>query len=147
MFCGECQQYIVRPNGEDFCAKTGKVVPYLAERECFEARGIINNDESIKPMKETNKPQTKVCTVCGRELPIDSFPTHPKSKDGHTSTCKECHSKKLSEGQKHSQGATLKKPEPQFCKEDGLVAYDAAVLVAELRARGYDVKCTKTIEL
>jgi len=38
---------------------------------------------------EANKP-TKVCTGCGRELPLWAFNLNNHSKDGHMSICKEC---------------------------------------------------------
>lgn len=43
---------------------------------------------------EENKPQTKVCNCCGRELPVDQFGKHAKTKDGLQPICKECRSKK-----------------------------------------------------
>lgn len=34
---------------------------------------------------------TKICTKCGRELPIDAFPYRNKAKNIRRSNCKECH--------------------------------------------------------
>ncbi len=36
--------------------------------------------------------ETKVCTKCGRELPIDQFNFRDKKKGTRRSECKECHS-------------------------------------------------------
>lgn len=36
--------------------------------------------------------ETKICTKCKRELPIDSFPFRDKSKGTRRANCKECHS-------------------------------------------------------
>jgi hypothetical protein len=36
--------------------------------------------------------ETKVCTKCGRGLPLSSFDLMPKSKDGRKGQCKECRS-------------------------------------------------------
>ncbi len=33
----------------------------------------------------------KVCKGCGRELPLNQFPIHRRSKDGHTGICHDCH--------------------------------------------------------
>lgn len=39
---------------------------------------------------ETTATTTKVCKVCGRELPIDEFYKSPTSADGHYNQCKSC---------------------------------------------------------
>ena len=36
--CGECASYRLMPNCENICDKTGKVVPFLAQKECFETK-------------------------------------------------------------------------------------------------------------
>ena len=36
--------------------------------------------------------ETKVCARCGRELPVEEFNKHAKSKDGLQPYCKECQS-------------------------------------------------------
>jgi hypothetical protein len=33
---------------------------------------------------------TKICSKCGRELPIDDFYKHPQMLDSHLNQCKEC---------------------------------------------------------
>lgn len=168
MVCGMCQHYHRRPDCEDFCDRTGKVVPYLAKRDCFEMKvGKTDIDENTNENKKTmseninTKPQTKVCKICGRELPIGDFPAHPKAKDGHTATCKECHSKSMSDGLKAVKGKApaepkeMKPAEPRNCdrfkpivfRKEGLAAYEDTELVKELRARGYEVECTKLIKL
>ena len=67
------------PNCENICDKTGKVVPFLAQKECFETKEI-----------EMEEKRTKVCKVCGKELPIEMFRKNIKSKDGYTDTCIDC---------------------------------------------------------
>lgn len=37
-----------------------------------------------------DKPLTKVCFKCGRELSIDNFYAHPRMADGHLNKCKDC---------------------------------------------------------
>ena len=32
----------------------------------------------------------KTCKICGCTLPLDSFPKHPRTKDGHTTICADC---------------------------------------------------------
>lgn len=36
------------------------------------------------------KPTTKVCVQCGRELPLDAFYRQPLRLDQHFNKCKEC---------------------------------------------------------
>ena len=36
--------------------------------------------------------ETKICSQCGRELPLDAFPWRDKSKGTRRANCKECHS-------------------------------------------------------
>lgn len=36
--------------------------------------------------------ETKICTKCGRELPLDAFPWRNKAAGTRRSDCKECHS-------------------------------------------------------
>ncbi len=93
--------------------------------------------------------ETKVCKTCGRELPVSAFGKHPKTKDGLQPVCSECKSKAM-KGRKLGPYKTKEaapKEEPKTLK--GLQQFEAQQLVDELRARGYQVSCTKqvTVEL
>ena len=132
------------PNCENICDKTGKVVPFLAQKECFETKEI--------EMEESKK--TKVCKVCGKELPIDMFRKNNKSKDGYTDTCIDCINVKIRAGFNKKKDVQEKpKAEEPIRLEDTIKMVDAIknipgqILVNELRERGYDVTCTKTIAL
>ena len=141
--CGECARYRLMPNCENICDKTGKVVPFLAQKECFETK---------EEMEENKK--TKVCKVCGKELPIEMFRKNIKSKDGYTDTCIECINVNIRAGFNKKKDAQ-KKPKSEEPKrlEDTIKMVDAIhsvpdqALINELRQRGYDVTCTKTIAL
>ena len=131
------------PNYENICDKTGKVVPFLAQKECFETK---------EKMEENKK--TKVCKVCGKELPIEMFRKNTKSKDGYTDTCMECINVNIRAGfNKRKDAQETPKAEEPIRLEDTIKMVDAIhnipsqVLVNELRERGYDVTCTKTIAL
>ena len=142
--CGECARYRLMPNYENICDKTGKVVPFLAQKECFETK---------EEMEENKK--TKVCKVCGKELPIEMFRKNTKSKDGYTDTCIECINVKIRAGFNKKKDAKQEKPkaEEPIMLEDTIKMVDAInsvpdqALVDELRQRGYDVTCTKIIAL
>lgn len=141
--CGECARYRLMPNYENICDKTGKVVPFLAQKECFETK---------EEMEENKK--TKVCKVCGKELPIEMFRKNTKSKDGYTDTCIECINVNIRAGFNKKKDAQKKtESEEPIRLEDTIKMVDAInsvpdqALVNELRQRGYDVTCTKTIAL
>lgn len=141
--CGECASYRLMPNCENICDKTGKVVPFLAQKECFELKEI-----------EMEEKRTKVCKVCGKELPIEMFRKNNKSKDGYTDTCFDCINVKIRAGFNKKKDAQKKpKSEEPIRLEDTIKMVDAIkntpdqALVNELRQRGYDVTCTKTIAL
>ena len=131
------------PNCENICDKTGKVVPFLAQKECFETKEI-----------EMEEKRTKVCKVCGKELPIEMFRKNTKSKDGYTDTCIDCINVKIRAGFNKKKDVQEKpKAEEPIRLEDTIKMVDAIknipgqILVNELRQRGYDVTCTKTIAL
>lgn len=139
------------PFCEDICILTGKIVPYLAQRECFVAKveqdtNLLNQDTN--KMAENANIKTKVCKVCGKELPIDQFRPNPKCKDGHLDTCYECLNNKIKETNKKKEDELVEKifgKEADVTKE--LHLYADEELVQELRERGWEVKCTKTISL
>ena len=111
-----------------------------------------------KPAKED--PKTKVCAECGEELPIEKF---HRNRWGYTKICKKCHAKKTSErvaktiaerrAEIHKKvfGDAPEAPaaEPELTDEI-IVAVKKRLkdldLVWELRERGWDVRCTKTIQ-
>ena len=131
------------PNCENICDKTGKVVPFLAQKECFETKEI-----------EMEEKRTKVCKICGKELPIEMFRKNIKSKDGYTDTCIECINANIRAGFNKKKDVQVKpKSEEPIRLEDTIKMVDDIhnipdqALVNELRQRGYDVICTKTIAL
>lgn len=159
--CGDCARYRKMPFCEDICILTGKVVPYLAQKECFVAK--VEQDTK-KLTQDNNKmaenANTKVCKVCGKELPIDQFRPNPKCKDGHLDTCYECLNKRIKETTKRKEDKVLEnicdkeKVEqadrdfpPTQDKYDRLQEYTAQELVDRLRFLGWDVTCTRTIKL
>lgn len=61
--------------------------------------------------------QTKVCSHCGRELPVSNFGRHSRTKDGYQPCCKECQSE-MNKGHKKRQPfehneAPVKPEEPE----------------------------------
>lgn len=154
MFCGQCANYRSRPNHEDFCTQTGKVVGYLAKKECFTPKQIItmNEEKPMEPEKveipTASLMPTKYCKNCGRELPLTEFGKHWKTADGYQPICNDCRSAKAKAAWKTRGEKSEKKntaPATKVVKNQASIETIAdRELVAELRRRGWEVKCTKT---
>ena len=83
---------------------------------------------------------TKVCTKCGKELPLSEFYSHPPTKDGLMNSCKSCHYIRTRKNieKKRAEAATDKSHtlhKVYFNPE--LAKFQPKDLIAELRARGY----------
>ena len=107
-------------------------------------------------------PQTKVCRACGRELPLDAFGKHARTKDGLQPRCRECSGRALKNGRKKTdkeiQNAILmadtetimepKKPttaKTELRQDPKLENFASKALADELRARGYYVKAERPV--
>ena len=80
-FCGNCHYYANSPLHGPWCTKNRKEVSYLQTAfDCWTEPGTAPAEEM----------QMKVCSHCGRELPITNFGRHSRTKDGYQPCCKEC---------------------------------------------------------
>ena len=115
-----------------------------------------DNEETMGNLAPQAK--TKTCTKCGRELPISEFYARTGAKDGLQTICKDCHNAKSKESiarrkAKQEKPKTTTKPKDtikELTEEvagitNGLKAITDQTLVAELRARGWEVTCTRTV--
>lgn len=92
--------------------------------------------------------ETKVCTKCGRELPIEKFYTNKSLKGGHDNTCKECknaYSKEWARKNREKKKLEAKENERiEFEKmykvytNRELAKFSPRDLMLELKARGYE---------
>lgn len=96
--CKNCRHYA----DGGFCRnpenKKGYTSALASGRPCFEEPGTDTPDSVFAQQSTQATIVTKQCKVCGKVLPLSEFPSHPKSKDGHTSTCKECHEASVKAG-------------------------------------------------
>lgn len=96
--CKNCRHYAdggLCRNPEN---KKGYTSALDSNRPCFEAPDTDTPDSVFAQQPTQATIVTKQCKVCGKVLPLSEFPSHPKSKDGHTSTCKECHEASVKAG-------------------------------------------------
>ena len=169
--CGHCAWC----DDGSYCRSKHKEVGYFWEKDCFTtqeeydlimARDIMkmNEENANKMATDTNtiaenaNPKTKVCKDCGRELPIESFQRQARSKDGYMHICRECKRKRVlaGVGKEEQDNPPLEKKEESKSddgfpatqdKYDRLQEYTAQELVDRLRFLGWDVRCSRTIEL
>ena len=81
--CGNCHYYANSPMHGPWCTKNRKEISFLQTAyDCWTEPGTA-------PAEET---QMKVCSRCGRELPITNFGRHSRTKDGYQPCCRECQS-------------------------------------------------------
>lgn len=84
---------------------------------------------------------TKICKVCGRELPEDEF---VKNACGVTSVCKECHSKKIKEGVENRKKLKQQAVDAVNARSLRLQDFTPRELMEELAKRGYAGTLTYT---
>lgn len=158
--CLDCPEYIKG----GYCNKKKKDVGAL-QPACPEVTYLINNNE--EDMETTPKPtqETKHCPKCGRDLPRDAFNKKARSSDGLQAYCRECtnESARRTIAKKRAEETGKKPPKekawpvgpntPTKAKEterqdpelELLDNFDSKTLVAELRARGFEVICTRPV--
>lgn len=138
--CGGCAHY--RAGG--YCAEHRKDVGYLWTA-CADF-----TTETPKPQDTMEKttPTTKVCKKCGGELPAEAFNRHAKSRDGLQPYRKECQRELAKAGAAKAGRPKKAQPAPApTCPNPSVKEIPDHDLAQELRRRGYDVTCKKTIEL
>ena len=93
----------------------------------------------------------KLCTKCGEVKSLDDFGLHRKHKDGKQRWCKACINAATSRSKANRPKKTAAKAQPETVKEKAtpqanpLRKMTDHALVIELRARGWEVSCTRTI--
>lgn len=85
--------------------------------------------------------ETKVCSVCGKELPIEKFGIRRNEEGGHCRWCKDCENKmqrerykrRTAKKQEHEAGLTHKNTSVNSAFE----GVSSRELLKELKNRGY----------
>lgn len=97
--CGKCASL---RGADGYCKSKGIYVHAWDERPCFH-----EPEPELPPMPKVKEPEptpapapkTKVCHRCGKEYPLNYFPKHNKSKDGHDGVCRDCKAKQMTAAQ------------------------------------------------
>lgn len=100
-YCNECAFFTDAGRCRNGAAKRSDVGYFQAACPLFEEMKAedkpennppkIESKQPLKPsLMEQEKPKTKHCNKCGRDLPLDAFGKKTTSKDGLQSWCKEC---------------------------------------------------------
>ena len=148
--CGKCQSF---RQSDGYCFKKGAFINALSVQGCFEHRTDKLQDESEE------KPRTKVCKKCGRELPLESFAWH---KSGcRKGVCRECTSEALKKARakkaasKADEPIVTVKPEAKKRRAEEIernankvalnANYTDEQMVALLREHGWTVTCVRTV--
>ena len=63
--------------------------------------------------------ETKICTKCGRELPLDAFPWRDKKKGTRRADCKECHSEYMKQQYAQKKSIIEEQKAQQKCAKCG----------------------------
>ena len=151
--CLDCPNY----EKGGYCRHKHKDVGALA-LACDHAKELNKKfnpeDEEATMTKLAPQAKTKTCTKCGRELPISEFYARTGTKDGLQTICKECHNAKTKESIARRKAQAEDAKPKDTIKElteavagitNGLKAITDQTLVDELRARGWEVTCTRTV--
>lgn len=83
--------------------------------------------------------KTKVCTRCGRELPLSEFPKNVQCRGGHSGVCKKCKVEQMRDYRRN-----LAEKARLYDERGGLKDYTPRELMLELSRRGYEGVLTYT---
>ena len=105
-YCNTCQHYRVTHDGPH-CFK-GKVKPVspISTGDCWE------------PVTTPPQIATKVCSRCGRELPVEAFGRHAKTRDGYQPVCRECRSAEARKTDENSLPLGRRPAHPSYTDEE-----------------------------
>lgn len=84
-YCGNCAKYVEKPLCEDICAKTGKIVPYFAQKPCFiDKKTNPDAVEYAGPKRDPNETSTRrLMKDPDRKKRTHAAPSVLKRRNGH----------------------------------------------------------------
>lgn len=116
----------------------------------------VSPHPAILPLTTSIEP-TKVCSICGEELPLSNYSHHKRTADGYFHMCKKCQGikgvKALYKHRVNRAKSSAVQTSPAIVPMQGykktltLDDFTDAQLVAELARRGYTGSVAKTTTL
>lgn len=86
-----------------------------------------------------NEAIKKVCSRCGRDLPLSEFPKNTTCRGGHSGVCKKCKVEQMRDYRRN-----LAEKARLYDERGGLESYTPRQLMEELARRGYRGSLTYT---
>lgn len=148
--CTKCRQVLPLSEFEYTRSNKGEKIKRKICKTCYhesmsKKKDITKTNEDMNTTtQETTTVQTKTCICCGETKPIEEFYRDKKASDGHQSYCKRCLNLKSAERARKARAekrAAAKEIKNVVVRE----TMTDKQMVDALRARGWEVTCTRTI--
>ena len=148
--CRKCRQELPLTAFSYTTSNKGNKIRRRTCDECYTQAMSKNRKKKIQTtITKRRKPMetipTKRCSKCGEEKPLTDFGANRTNKDGKQRWCKACMNKATSRAKGNRGAAAQKEPaktEKQIVVRETLTD---AQMVEALRARGWQVTCTRTV--
>lgn len=145
--CTKCRQVLPLSEFDYTRTNKGEKVKRKICKTCYHES--MSKKKDITKTNEDMNVETKHCTKCGQDLPISAFSKKAGTKDGLQYWCKTCTTKALLDARKAKKAAKeQEQPTPTKEQTKNVVVRETMTdkqMVDALRARGWEVTCTRTI--
>ena len=145
--CTKCRQVLPLSEFEYTRSNQGEKIKRKICKTCYHES--MSKKKDITKTNEDMNVETKHCKKCGQDLPISAFGKKAGTKDGLQYWCKTCTTKAVLDARKAKKAAKeQEQPTPAKEQTKNVVVRETMTdkqMVDALRARGWEVTCTRTI--
>ena len=145
--CTKCRQVLPLSEFEYTRSNKGEKIKRKICKTCYHES--MSKKKDITKTNEDMNVETKHCKKCGQDLPISAFGKKAGTKDGLQYWCKTCTTKAVLDARKAKKAAKeQEQPTPAKEQTKNVVVRETMTdkqMVDALRARGWEVTCTRTI--
>lgn len=145
--CTKCRQVLPLSEFEYTRSNKGEKIKRKICKTCYHES--MSKKKDITKTNEDMNVETKHCKKCGQDLPISAFGKKAGTKDGLQYWCKTCTTKVVLDARKAKKAAKeQEQPTPAKEQTKNVVVRETMTdkqMVDALRARGWEVTCTRTI--